>query len=361
MNNLTSLYLDLVRVLAAFCVVFHHYNNHIIDVNRQVFPNVGQEAVIVFFVLSGFVISWVVEVKDKKVTIFLAKRFARFYSVMIPSLGIIFLSYLITISINPDIYPDYINVGMNFVLPKIITTLGFLNYNSFLYDVRLPTASPFWSLTYEFWYYIILATIIFIPKKKIAFLCCFGIFIFLGIKPLLLWPTWLLGSLTYHISKKVKWRRRFASQVFLLSLISLVLLHQSSIRSKLSMSNLFGISSLHHSEDSLYLFLLALTISLNFIAFISWSKSVKFTTINPFLEKCIRYPAGVSFTLYLTHLPLMFLLKAVLGGTIMLYLIPSLTIILVLIFGSFIENSKFWYYKQLKSLFQLSKKYTANF
>jgi peptidoglycan/LPS O-acetylase OafA/YrhL len=66
MNKLTSLYLDFIRAFASICVVFYHYNNHIENAGRRVFPNVGQEAVMIFFVLSGFVITWVIETKEKK-------------------------------------------------------------------------------------------------------------------------------------------------------------------------------------------------------------------------------------------------------------------------------------------------------
>ena len=65
MNKLTSIYFDFIRAIAAILVVFHHYSQHIIKAfhgGKTVFPPIGQEAVMVFFVLSGFVISWVAEV-----------------------------------------------------------------------------------------------------------------------------------------------------------------------------------------------------------------------------------------------------------------------------------------------------------
>jgi peptidoglycan/LPS O-acetylase OafA/YrhL len=59
MNKVFSLYLDLIRALAALVVVFYHYSNQVANGEwAHSFPKIGQEAVILFFVFSGYVITY---------------------------------------------------------------------------------------------------------------------------------------------------------------------------------------------------------------------------------------------------------------------------------------------------------------
>lgn len=357
MNKLTSLYLDLIRSLASISIVLHHYNNHIIGSDRNVFPPVGQEAVMVFFVLSGFVISWVVEVKETKLPEFIIKRFARFYSVMIPSIFIALLCYVVAGQLDSNIYPEYLDIGLNHIPEKTFLTLSFLNYNNFIYDVKLPLTDPFWSLTYEFWYYIIFALIYFLKSRTIKLLTLLFLFTFLGLKPLLLWPIWLIGVATYQLSKRVAWKYPYPHIIFVISLIALVLLHITNLRQRLSITHVFDIEDLAYSDNFLYFLMVGLCISLNLLAYIAWSKNTRNSIyLSKNIEKyLIRYPASVSFTLYLTHLPLMFLLKSLLGNNSALYLIPSIVIIIVLIVGIPIEQTKRWYYNKITYFLALIK------
>jgi peptidoglycan/LPS O-acetylase OafA/YrhL len=348
MNKTISLYLDTLRAIAAICVVFHHYNNHVTEAGIKIFPSIGQEAVMVFFCMSGFVIAWVCDNKEKSWPIFIAKRLSTFYSVLFPSIFIILTCYFLAHAINPNVYPDYIDVGSKHILPKILLNISFLNYNSVFYDVRLPTASPLWSLTYLFWYYIIYAFIIFIPNKVIATVIVSFAFLFLGAKLILLWPVWLIGAFTYRLSKKIKCNLSISYLIFGISITLIFLMRISGLRQKLSMSNLFLMDSLHHSNYAFYFYILGLLICMNFFSIISISK-VCSITLGKQIDNLIRRISGVSFTLYTTHLPIMFLLKA-LKVTNIVYMTPLLTIAIVLLIGPFIENSKFWYFNRIKFL-----------
>ena len=84
MNRAFSIYLDLVRFVAAVLVYLWHSNQKAI-VDGPVFAGgYGPSAVIVFFVLSGFVIAYVVETKERDWRRYLAGRGARIYSVVVP-------------------------------------------------------------------------------------------------------------------------------------------------------------------------------------------------------------------------------------------------------------------------------------
>ncbi|MFQ3189263.1 MAG: peptidoglycan/LPS O-acetylase OafA/YrhL [Paraglaciecola sp.] len=58
---------------------------------------------------------------------------------------------------------------------------------------------PFWSLGYEFWYYVIFA-IVFYIKTPIKYLLLLVICLFVGPKILLLLPIWLMGVMVYKIT-----------------------------------------------------------------------------------------------------------------------------------------------------------------
>ena len=63
MTKCTSLYLDATRFLAAMAVlVYHFYSMEVIDTAIRF--NFGGEAVMVFFVISGFVIAYVTDNRE---------------------------------------------------------------------------------------------------------------------------------------------------------------------------------------------------------------------------------------------------------------------------------------------------------
>ena len=62
MSRAFSIYLDAIRFLAALLVLFYHAN----WIYRPgiLFTSLGHEAVVIFFVLSGFVIAYVAETRE---------------------------------------------------------------------------------------------------------------------------------------------------------------------------------------------------------------------------------------------------------------------------------------------------------
>ena len=64
MTNALSLYLDALRFGAAFIVFLSHFGRVSGGLFWQMQPY-GRTAVLVFFVLSGFVIAWVTETKER--------------------------------------------------------------------------------------------------------------------------------------------------------------------------------------------------------------------------------------------------------------------------------------------------------
>ena len=80
-----SLYLDLARFIAAFLVVSAHYLQYQVpgaDI-AGFLPDMGREAVIIFFVMSGFVIAYASQRRNASAREYAAPRIGRIYSVAI--------------------------------------------------------------------------------------------------------------------------------------------------------------------------------------------------------------------------------------------------------------------------------------
>jgi peptidoglycan/LPS O-acetylase OafA/YrhL len=104
-----SIYLDLVRVAALLVLLFHaSYDRFGGNWLRPAFADSGQPAVIMFFVLSGFVIAWTADVKERTFNVYIVNRMARLWSVAVPALALTLFADKIGLAIDPKIYPGWL-------------------------------------------------------------------------------------------------------------------------------------------------------------------------------------------------------------------------------------------------------------
>ena len=132
--------LEAIRGLAAVYVVIGHLTRDSILLFRF-----GQEAVIVFFLLSGFVIEYSHSFSiDKTFKSYFVKRLTRIYPV--------FLAMLLLCSLL--INPDYSSFGFWRTLGGNLLMLQ--DFGTAKPNVIVPTlfASALWSLHYEWWFYM---------------------------------------------------------------------------------------------------------------------------------------------------------------------------------------------------------------
>jgi peptidoglycan/LPS O-acetylase OafA/YrhL len=96
MNRSFSVYLDVVRFTAAFLVYLYHSNQRFLSEAILPASHYGHSSVIVFFVLSGFVIAFVTDTKEFRLPAYAASRISRVYSVTVPAI-------VLTVSSMPSV------------------------------------------------------------------------------------------------------------------------------------------------------------------------------------------------------------------------------------------------------------------
>lgn len=144
--------LEALRGFAALYVVFFHVlpqKFYLFHMNVGFFFRFGTEAVIVFFVLSGFVIKYTYEKsKDKSFRNYFLRRFIRLY---IPLVIIFLMGYLIKCYHEGAMVP-----------PELKTLLGNIFMLQDVYSLKPHVVSGtymgngvLWSLSYEWWFYML--------------------------------------------------------------------------------------------------------------------------------------------------------------------------------------------------------------
>jgi peptidoglycan/LPS O-acetylase OafA/YrhL len=353
MNRLQSLFLDTLRGFAAIAVVLHHYNGHIFNVSRNmangsIFPNIGQEAVIIFFVLSGFVISYVAHNNENNFCTFITKRMCRFYSVVIPVMLLAIVLYIVTSKISPNLY-DYLNKGdIDNLGLKGTATLLFLNHN-FLFTANLPACGPFWSLVCEWWYYVFFSILFFFGNRLFFIILLFLLVSFMSPMTLLLFPIWWLGNLAYIAYNRIDLSNAWIYGLCIGSAALAIFFWSSGWRYTYMSTEFLAHRSFSHATYFPYFYFIGASFSVFTFALLKAlsdnSRSVIKSSITRFfllpkIAWLIRRTAHCSFFLYLMHMPIMIFLKAALPSeyTSDLHLIPFLTIILCMAFGPSIES-----------------------
>ena len=192
MTSALSLYLDALRFGAAFIVFVSHYaaGRYSGGLFWQVM-DYGRIAVLVFFVLSGFVIAWVTEAREGSLEEYGLSRVARLYSVVLPAFVVTAGLDHLAMAIDPRLY------GAEWGQGPVHTLLGFALSAIFLgaswtLSVQPGSNVPFWSLNYEAWYYVLFAAAVFLQGRR-RIIAIAAAALLAGPKILLLFPVWLMG------------------------------------------------------------------------------------------------------------------------------------------------------------------------
>lgn len=293
-----SLYLDLIRFLMAFEVMlghstFHAYTGHGFLWQVDPFRHM-QTAVIGFFVLSGFVIAYVSDEKEKNLSVYASSRFARMQSIIIPALLITALFDWLGQSINPEFYrtEDFPTPIQGNQIASYLLSFVYLNNVWFIPQVTPGTNGPFWTMTYEVMFYAIFGAA-FYMRGTLRYIVVAALMLAAGKKILVLFPIWLMGYAAYRFSKKNVMPKRIAVVLFVATLIGA------------AASSIFRQGTLwSFTERATHLdYAAGLFIALNIFAAASLT-----STLNTALGKIsglVRWCGMLTFSLYLCHRPLL--------------------------------------------------------
>ncbi|MEE4289210.1 MAG: acyltransferase [Erythrobacter sp.] len=317
-----SLYLDAVRFFAAVLVLFSHvayarYSNGDLAWMRDL--NLGSDAVILFFVLSGFVIAYTTGARNRTGLDYSKARMARLYSVIVPALIITLLCDLVGRTINPAAYDGWWYNG-EALLHQIGRALTFTSHAGG--DVmRIGTNGPFWSVAYEAWYYLAFGLAVF-TRGWLRVALLLAVLTLAGLPILLLAPCWLAGVGLQRLVARANlgevrpvsaWTFALAPwliyALFLavdlprtLTLITYLMLGAGEV----TPNQMFGFS-----DEFIWNYLLAALFSTHFFGVFCLAKNADW--IGTGLERAVRWLAGATFSIYLFHYPLLTLLHAIPG------------------------------------------------
>jgi len=317
-----SLYLDTIRFLAAVLVLISHiayprYSNGDLGWMRAL--NFGSDAVILFFVLSGFVIAYTAAAKNRTASDYAQARLARLYSVAIPALIFTFACDYLGRSINPLAYEGWWFNGAD-PLQQFWRALTFSSQAAGD-NLRIGTNGPFWSVAYEAWYYAGFGIAVFTRGWRRIVLLALTV-LFAGLPILLLAPCWLAGVGLhraiarrdfYQIVPPMAWALALGPWLLYALWLAIDLPQSLTMITFVMLGGgetapfaMFGFS-----DEFLWNTLLSGLFSCHFLGVYCLAREADWAGQRA--ERAIRWLAGATFSIYLFHYPLITLLHALPG------------------------------------------------
>ncbi|MFT5649235.1 MAG: peptidoglycan/LPS O-acetylase OafA/YrhL [Yoonia sp.] len=314
MNRGFSVWLDVLRAGATLLVVFSHFAYpRFTDGTYQWMRdyNLGSDAVVVFFVVSGLVIAFAAN-RDGNGGTYAFNRLTRLWSVLIPALILTIIFDRIGIQANPASYPT------GFFEPHSTTEfmlrgISFSNEFRALDRLRLGTNGPLWSLSYEAAYYALFGIAIFMSGAKRTVLLV-AVAAFVGLPILMLMPAWLMGVWAWKLIKSNRVDALPVSTALIYAIgapVAYVVMQWADTPSLLLAlsTQAFGVNmnaTYGFSDEFVWNALIGGLCVAHLIGMARLLQTSKLDL--PFT----RWIAGGSFSLYVTHYPSLHLLDAVL-------------------------------------------------
>lgn len=319
MNHGTSLYLDLIRFFAAAMVFVTHasYERFTGGWMREIgLGSFGNDAVVVFFVLSGLVIAYVCHAREKTLRDYALSRAARIYSVVIPCLLLTVILDFAGSRINYAPYAGWWFQTDNPTL-RIIANLFLVNELWFS-SIRPFSNGPFWSIGYEFWYYVMFGIYFYIRNSSRWWLLG-AVILIVGPKILMLMPVWLFGVIAYRCIRLNLVPKSLGWPLFLLPVIVYVIyryLNGPHLLLSITRSIFdpqFLDNQMAWSKEFVGSYLVGILVATHLVGAYLVSNSLS-RVLQP-SQQLIRVLAGLTFTLYLLHYPALQFFTAITPGS----------------------------------------------
>jgi peptidoglycan/LPS O-acetylase OafA/YrhL len=302
MTNTLSLYLDALRFGAAFAVFLSHYATGRISGGLFWRFDFGRTAVLVFFVLSGFVIAWVSDTRERTLEDYALSRIARLYSVIVPAFILTVLLNWLGKEIDPRLYaPEWGHSTAHPVLDYALSAV-FLG-ESWTTRVLPGFNVPYWSLNYEAWYYVLFAAAIFL-RGWLRTAALASAVALAGPRIICLLPVWLMGAAAW------RWRAGLPHRLGRPMIVACV-------AGFIALEALGGQQLFWHPDSdwlppsfSAYDYLIGALFAL----FIAGLANAELPAPGGRFQRVVRGLAGASFGLYLLHYPLLNFFGTVVPG-----------------------------------------------
>ncbi len=335
-----SHYLDLLRILAALTVFLSHLSWAKISGGFlwQLQP-FGHYGVMVFFVLSGFVIQHVAATRERDFSAYTVARLARLYSVVLPALLLTAVCDTLGSSLKPELYDLETHRDPAW---RLLASGLFLSQS---WGLNLATLSngAFWSLPYEFWYYQMFGAAIFLSGWQRLVWLALSILL-AGPAILLYLPIWLFGMAACRWSMHGRLPARLAQPLFALTLLALL----GGLY--LESTGMFPRTIAVHLPPSFSPidYVIGGLVALNLLAAAQIALPLaRFAGV-------IAVLAGLTFSLYLFHLPLLHLFASLAPDSLPLSVRTAVialpTLGLVGLLGWYTERKKSWLAARLADL-----------
>ncbi|MGE3781331.1 MAG: acyltransferase family protein [Alphaproteobacteria bacterium] len=326
-----SAFLDLTRMSAALTVFLAHLSSPRFGGGiPHVSPELAHTAVIVFFVLSGFVISWAAK-RDGTAREYVINRASRIYSVALPALALTWVTdhYLMRY------HPGTLDAVYQYAAPWKYLPL-FLSFSNDFWFLSEDAFSniPYWSLCYEVWYYVLFGALIF-GRGLWRWGIPIAALLMMGPRLWLLWPIWLAGACLHRVPPLSRGTSRI---LLFLSLMSLIALKVSGLEETLNalvneITGGFAEAHLRYSQFFLGDYIATVCIA----GAIHAARGADLTLLAR-LRTPIAAAASVSFSMYLIHYPLFLFFGALYPKHIVI--IGILTLSVVIVFGITFERNR---------------------
>jgi len=295
--------LEAVRGFAALYVVFFHMLPQkilLFGINIGYLFRFGPEMVIIFFVLSGFVIKYTYEKsKDKSFKYYFIRRFIRLY---VPLIIVFIMSYLIQCYKAKGVADiEFWNLlGNIFMLQDVYSLKPNVIVPSYLGNGVL------WSLSYEWWFYMLFYILVsnikaekinrFVAILTILAALTYLIYPFIVNRLIMYFAIWWAGVrfAEIYIKKEEYTFKAIIPQLITISIISTILAF--NLQLNFEYTKIYAYPLVAYPFVELRHFIFALLV---LIASILW-KRLHWIGFNLLLGR-FKYIASISYVIYISH------------------------------------------------------------
>jgi peptidoglycan/LPS O-acetylase OafA/YrhL len=306
-----SVYLDMVRFTAACLVYLYHSNQRWLVEPVLPASHYGHSSVIVFFVLSGYVIAYITATKEGEWQDYTASRLSRVFSVAAPAVALT----IVLDAIGRQLVPAAYGYPFDWFGVRILASLLMLDEAWFV-SITAFSNVPYWSICYESWYYVAFGILTFLPRSR-AWPLLILVALALGPKIVLLAPVWAMGVLLYRWRALAEISERLGWMLALSSMACIIMFHWFGVEEIAGswFKSLVGKERFEQFSFSRFFigdYLLGPLVMLHFAGVRRVAARMSGLLLP--IERPVKTFAAYTFTLYLLHQPLFLFWGAVLRG-----------------------------------------------